>query len=124
MKILFFQLSHILHHKMVEYLLSTRHDLIISDGLEIFGINDIKLGQIVVFIFQFIGIVQQKELYGREYEETENSGDLMCRDGILHCGQFKQLRKQVWQVKVISVLPYIKKYTIRLIFVNNLFEVY
>lgn len=86
MEILFFQLPHILSHKMVEYPLSSRHDLVISDGLEIFRINDVELGQIVMFIFQLIGIVQQKELYGREYEETENSGDLMCRNGILHYG--------------------------------------
>src|SRR5258707_12413634 len=86
MEIEFFQVPHIRIDKTIEYPLAAGHDLIIPDRLGIFCINDSDLGQVIMFIRQFIRIVQKEKLYGGEHEKTYNGNDLMCSSGILHYG--------------------------------------
>jgi len=65
-----FQVAHIRIDEMVEDPLPSGNDLIVADRMGIFRIDDADLGQIIMFIRQFIRIVQKEELYGGKYEKA------------------------------------------------------
>lgn len=73
---------HVAHHIFVQYPGSAGHDLVVFYGGQVFVGDDAFFGEEIMLVLQFIGIVQEEELYVGERKEAGDRDDLMNGSGV------------------------------------------